>query len=297
MPPKKSKSVVATTAGAAPIAAAVGGADIPLPPLEVYMDVMSSQLGTANAAAPTEVGRLIFRLSRQTHPRTCDNFRLLALGTVIPADKKPTKEQKIFSYVNTPFTRVTEDGIQGGNIHRLFDPIARQASVATHSNSISARTASPPSGAGGPRSSSPSAGATKASKNEVPESQLQSVYGPVFADEAKGSLQVGYGSLLMASAGPNTNGCQFFVCTKRPNPADLILTHEAVAHLGKNYVAFGELVEGAEVLELVASGMAAMAPADRDDGDVRGAPIVYYVGACGVVGFDPLAQAAATSKR
>lgn len=50
------------------------------------------------------------------------------------------------------------------------------------------------------------------------------------------------GTLAMANAGPNTNGSQFFICH-----ADLS------GRLNKNYVIFGKLVGGLDVLDKIAS--------------------------------------------
>lgn len=274
------------------------------------MNVFQATPATAsspNPPPPTEVGRLVFRLARESHPRTCENFKLFCQGTVIPFDKKAAKDQKVFSYVNTPFTRVTEDGIQGGNIHKLYDPTAVVNSAASAASTVPAaggrssgnnsRSGSP---AAGQRSSSPGAGGggtvKEGGKNVIPESQLQSVYGPVFADENRGVIPFQFGTLAMCnSSAPDTNGCQFFICTTKPHPTNYELTLASTEHLLNHYVSFGELVEGAEVLELVSSGMSQLTV--NESGDVRGAPIVYVVGSCGVLGGDVTPQASSSPKK
>ena len=52
------------------------------------------------------------------------------------------------------------------------------------------------------------------------------------------------GVLSMAHAGRNTGGSQFFVCHSRTN----------TAHLDRNHTCFGKVVEGLEVIDLIAGG-------------------------------------------
>lgn len=52
------------------------------------------------------------------------------------------------------------------------------------------------------------------------------------------------GVLSMAHAGRNTGGSQFFVCHSREN----------TAHLDRNHTCFGRVVEGLEVIDLIAGG-------------------------------------------
>ena len=64
-----------------------------------------------------------------------------------------------------------------------------------------------------------------------------SIYGGSFADENFIIKHDSAGILSMANAGPNTNGCQFFVTLK------------AVPHLNGKNVAFGRVIEGIECLK------------------------------------------------
>ena len=52
------------------------------------------------------------------------------------------------------------------------------------------------------------------------------------------------GVLSMAHAGRNTGGSQFFICHSRNN----------TSHLDRNHTCFGKVVEGLEVIDLIAGG-------------------------------------------
>lgn len=67
---------------------------------------------------------------------------------------------------------------------------------------------------------------------------LMSIYGTVFEDESFALKHEKY-AVSMANSGPDSNGCQFFICLLRMPELD-----------GKNVV-FGKVVEGFDIIDLI----------------------------------------------
>ena len=100
----------------------------------------------------------------------------------------------------------------------------------------------------------------------------ESIWGVPFEDEPSIDARNYYGALSMANAGPNTNGSQFFIVQANSVPEQLIEQMEELTESGypreciDNYkkvggtpwldfkhTVFGQLIEGAEVLEEIAA--------------------------------------------
>lgn len=93
----------------------------------------------------------------------------------------------------------------------------------------------------------------------------ESIYGEKFADENFKMQHTKPGILSMANSGPNTNGSQFFICTRK------------TPHLDGKHVVFGEVVEGMELLaEIEKEGSKSGKPSSkvtiRDCNEVGAAP-------------------------
>ena len=112
-----------------------------------------------------------------------------------------------------------------------------------------------------------------------------SIWGKPFEDEFSLELRNYYGALSMANSGPNTNGSQFFIVQAKTAPPQMLAQMEQLTDRGfpreciDNYkevggtpwldfhhTVFGQLTEGADVLEDIAA--VKTAPGDKPLYDV-----------------------------
>mmetsp|Transcript_48742 Transcript_48742/g.145634 ORF Transcript_48742/g.145634 Transcript_48742/m.145634 type:complete len:302 (+) Transcript_48742:54-959(+) len=100
----------------------------------------------------------------------------------------------------------------------------------------------------------------------------ESIYGHMFEDESFSLKHTEPGVLSMANSGPNTNGSQFFICTR------------AAPHLDGKHVVFGKVVSGFEVVE-------EMEKCGSEDGTTTKRVLVYDCGEVRVRGAKRARQA------
>ena len=105
----------------------------------------------------------------------------------------------------------------------------------------------------------------------------ESIWGAPFEDEFSSDAHNLYGALSMANAGPGTNGSQFFIVQAKTAPESMLEQMEALTESGypreciDNYkkvggtpwldfhhTVFGQLTDGADVLEDIAAVKTAM---------------------------------------
>ena len=96
----------------------------------------------------------------------------------------------------------------------------------------------------------------------------ESIYGPSFEDEALGVIPHKFGTLSMCNSGPNTNGCQFFIC----------LAANGASFLDSKHVSFGRLVDGADFLT---SLVQELKPLADEQGKIAGSD--FRIHSCGMI--------------
>ena len=122
----------------------------------------------------------------------------------------------------------------------------------------------------------------------------ESIWGRSFEDEFSIDARNFYGALSMANAGPDTNGSQFFIVQAKEVPQSLISQMEGLTDRGYpqevidaykkvggtpwldfHHTVFGQLLDGAEVLEDIASTRTGMSDTPVDDGIIETSFISY----------------------
>ncbi|KAM6323457.1 putative inactive peptidyl-prolyl cis-trans isomerase-like 6 [Aegotheles albertisi] len=167
------------------------------------------------------VGRLLFELFLDACPRTCENFRALCTGGA-----KSLCDGRELTYKNSLFHRIVKNGwIQGGDIitgkgdrgESIYGPTFEDAEEPTREEKLLS-----PQGPG----------------TDGAKPIWRQVTGLVEAKHESFSIHhKGRGVLGMANKGCHSNASQFYI-TLQPAP-----------YLDKKYVAFGQLIEGTEVLQ------------------------------------------------
>lgn len=113
----------------------------------------------------------------------------------------------------------------------------------------------------------------------------ESIWGSAFEDEFDVDARNYYGALSMANSGPGTNGSQFFIVQAKSVPQDMLRQMEQLKENGFpqpvidkysrvggtpwldfHHTVFGELTDGADVLDEIASVQTQ--PGDRPIDDV-----------------------------
>lgn len=162
-------------------------------------------------------GRIEMTLASGVTPKTAENFRALCTGT---EQNVLSSLPRVSSFLpDLIFLRCGDSGekgtgragkplhYKGCKFHRVIPDFMCQGGDFTRGN-----------GTGG-----------------------ESIYGEKFADEDFTLKHTGPGILSMANAGPNTNGSQFFLCT-RPTP-----------HLDGRHTVFGYVSKGMNVVKCIES--------------------------------------------
>lgn len=121
----------------------------------------------------------------------------------------------------------------------------------------------------------------------------ESIWGKAFEDEFAMDARNYYGALSMANSGPNTNGSQFFIVQAREVPRNLLEQMEQLADRGYpaevtetykkvggtpwldfHHTVFGQLLDGGQVLEDIASVPCGMADKPVNDVVIEAIEIV-----------------------
>lgn len=174
-----------------------------------YFSRITKEENIVRAIIETEKGEIMLELYKEVAPKTVDNF---------------TKLTQDGFYNGIAFHRVIPDFIiQGG------DPLSKDDDPSND-------------GAGGPgyafvdeinpKSFNLSETEIKALENE----------GYIFNSNLE-SMPHDPGVISMANSGPNTNGSQFFIVIKQPQP-----------HLNGRHTVFGKVIEGMDVVQRIEQG-------------------------------------------